>query len=79
VVTQADSAALDVLEGDKKDVADTFKSLQTLPVKTALSKPYDPKLIQKLSQQLVSKCALEPTKKGRIPLHKLYHRRKQSA
>lgn len=31
VVTQADSAALDVLEGDKKDVADTFKSLQTLP------------------------------------------------
>ena len=31
VVTQADSAALDVLEGDKKNVADTFKSLQTLP------------------------------------------------
>ena len=31
VVTQADSAALDVLEGDKKDVVDTFKSLQTLP------------------------------------------------
>lgn len=31
VVTQADSAALDVLEGDKKDLADTFKSLQTLP------------------------------------------------
>lgn len=31
VVTQADSAALDVLEGDKKDVADTFKSLRTLP------------------------------------------------
>ncbi len=31
VVTQADSAALDVLEGDKKDLADTFKDLQTLP------------------------------------------------
>ncbi len=31
VVTQADSAALDVLEGDKKDLAGTFKSLQTLP------------------------------------------------
>lgn len=31
VVTQADSAALDVLEGDKKDLTDTFKDLQTLP------------------------------------------------
>ena len=31
VVTQADSAALDVLEGDQKELADTFKSLQTLP------------------------------------------------
>lgn len=31
VVTQADSAALDVLEGDQKALADTFKELQTLP------------------------------------------------
>ena len=31
VVTQADSAALDVLQGDQKELADTFKSLQTLP------------------------------------------------
>ena len=31
VVTQADSAALDVLEGDQKELADTFKALQTLP------------------------------------------------
>ncbi len=31
VVTQADSAALDVLEGDQKELADTFKDLQTLP------------------------------------------------
>ena len=30
VITQADSAALEVLEGDKKDVADTFKELQTI-------------------------------------------------
>ena len=27
----------------------------------------------------ISPTTLEPTKKGRIPLHKLYHRRKQSA
>lgn len=31
VVTQADSAALDVLEGDQKELAGTFKDLQTLP------------------------------------------------
>ncbi len=31
VVTQADSAALDVLEGDQKELASTFKDLQTLP------------------------------------------------
>ena len=31
VVTQADSAALDVLQGDQKSLSDTFKSLQTLP------------------------------------------------
>lgn len=31
VVTQADSAALDVLQDDQKELADTFKSLQTLP------------------------------------------------
>lgn len=30
VVTQADSAALEVLEGDQKSLADTFKSLQTI-------------------------------------------------
>ncbi len=30
VITQADSAALEVLQGDKKDVADTFKELQTI-------------------------------------------------
>ncbi len=30
VVTQADSAALEVLEGDQKALADTFKSLQTI-------------------------------------------------
>ncbi len=30
VATQVDSAALDVLEGDMKDVADTFKELQQL-------------------------------------------------
>ncbi len=31
MVTQADSAALDVLQGDQKSLSDTFKSLQTLP------------------------------------------------
>lgn len=31
VVTQADSAALDVLEGDQEELAGTFKDLQTLP------------------------------------------------
>ena len=30
VVTQADSAALEVLEGDQKSLADTFKNLQTI-------------------------------------------------
>ncbi len=30
VITQTDSAALDLLQGDKKDVADTFKKLETI-------------------------------------------------
>ena len=30
VITQTDSAALDLLQGDKKDVADTFKNLETI-------------------------------------------------
>lgn len=30
VITQADSAALEVLQGDQKEVADTFKDLQTI-------------------------------------------------
>ena len=30
VITQKDSAALDVLEGDMKDVANTFKKLETI-------------------------------------------------
>lgn len=30
VITQADSAALEVLEGDQKELADTFKELQTI-------------------------------------------------
>ncbi len=30
VITQTDSAALDLLQGDKKDVADTFKELETI-------------------------------------------------
>ena len=30
IITQTDSAALDLLQGDKKDVADTFKKLETI-------------------------------------------------